>query len=70
MNREAVPLLIGIMFPVVFVIIIVLYLLGVYDFMDVIVYLKKFNIIYYLIMIPFGFGFLAIILWCRKPKKC
>jgi ABC-type multidrug transport system permease subunit len=70
MNREAVPLFIGILFPIIFVTVIILYLSGFYDFMDIIVYLRNFNIIYYLVLIPFGFGFLAIILWCRKPKKC
>lgn len=70
MNREALPLFIGILFPVIFVAVITLYLSGVYDFMDIIVFLRKFNIIYYLVLIPFGFGFLAIILWCWKPKKC
>jgi ABC-type multidrug transport system permease subunit len=64
MNREAVPLIVGILVPVIFVALIVLYLNG----FDVTVYLRKINIIYYLLVLPFGLGLLVIILWFRKPR--
>jgi hypothetical protein len=65
MNREAVPLFIGIMLPILFVASIVLYLSGY----DITMYLKKIDIIYYIVLIPFGLGFLVIIFWFRKPKE-
>jgi len=64
MNREAVPLIIGILVPIIFVAFIVLYLYG----FDVTVYLRKINIIYYLLVLPFGLGILVIIIWFRKPR--
>jgi ABC-type multidrug transport system permease subunit len=64
MNREAVPLIVGILVPVIFVALIVLYLNG----FDITVYLRKINIIYYLLVLPFGLGLLVIILWFRKPR--
>jgi ABC-type multidrug transport system permease subunit len=64
MNREAVPLIVGILVPVIFVALIVLYLNG----FDITEYLRKINIIYYLLVLPFGLGLLVIILWFRKPR--
>jgi ABC-type multidrug transport system permease subunit len=64
MNREAVPLIVGILVPVIFVALIVLYLNG----FDITEYLRKINIIYYLVILPFGLGLLVIILWFRKPR--
>jgi len=64
MNREALPLIIGILVPVIVVVIIVLYISG-YDITE---YLRKIDIIYYIIVLPFGLGLLAAILWFRKPR--
>ncbi|HUS98726.1 MAG TPA: hypothetical protein VMY59_00205 [Candidatus Thermoplasmatota archaeon] len=64
MNREAVPLIVGILVPVVIVVFIVLYISGY----DVTIYLRKIDIIYYIIVLPFGLGLLAAILWFRKPR--
>ncbi|HIG99026.1 MAG TPA: hypothetical protein HA258_00450 [Thermoplasmata archaeon] len=64
MNREAVPLLVGILVPVIVVALIVLYLNG----FDITIYLRKINIIYYLILLPFALGLLVIIFWFRKPR--
>ncbi len=64
MNREAVPLIVGILIPVVLVGCIVLYLSG-YDFTT---YILKIDLIYYVIIVPFGLGLLAAILWFRKPR--
>lgn len=64
MNREALPLIVGILVPVIFVGLIVLYLNGY----DITVYLRKINIIYYLLILPFALGILVIIFWFRKPR--
>jgi hypothetical protein len=65
MNREAVPLIIGIIIPVLLVAAIVLYISGY----DITIILKKINIIYYLVIIPFILGFLVIIIWYRGHKE-
>jgi hypothetical protein len=65
MNREALPLIIGILVPIVIVALIVLYVSGY----DVTVYLRKIDIIYYIILIPFGLGLLAAVFWYRKPRE-
>jgi hypothetical protein len=64
MNREALPLIVGILLPVILVGLIVLYLSGY----DITVYLRKIDIIYYVIVLPFGLGILAAILYFRKPR--
>ena len=64
MNREALPLIVGILIPVILVGLIVLYLSGY----DLTVYLRKIDIIYYVIVLPFGLGILAAILYFRKPR--
>ncbi|MCU0850002.1 MAG: hypothetical protein MUC80_01840 [Candidatus Thermoplasmatota archaeon] len=64
MNREAVPLLLGILIPIIIVALIVLYLNG----FDITIYLRKINIMYYLILLPFALGLLVIIFWFRKPR--
>jgi len=64
MNREAVPLIVGILIPIVLVVLIVLYVSG-YDITE---YLRKIDLIYYVIVLPFGLGFLAAILWFKKPR--
>jgi hypothetical protein len=64
MNREAVPLIVGLLVPIIVVSLIVLYVSGY----DVTVYLRKIDVIYYIVVLPFGLGLLAAILWFRKPK--
>jgi hypothetical protein len=64
MNREAVPLIVGILIPIVLVVLIVLYVSGY----DITMYLRKIDIIYYVIVLPFGLGLFAAILWCKKPR--
>jgi hypothetical protein len=64
MNREAMPLIIGILVPIVIVALIVLYVSGY----DITVYLRKIDLIYYVIVLPFGLGLLAAILWFKKPR--
>jgi hypothetical protein len=64
MNREAIPLIVGILVPVIIVVLIVLYISG-YVITE---YLRKIDIIYYIIVLPFGLGLLAAILYFRKPR--
>jgi hypothetical protein len=64
MNREAVPLLVGIFVPIVVVAVIVLYISGY----DITANLRKIDIIYYIIVFPFGLGLLAAVLYYRKPR--
>lgn len=64
LNREAVPLIVGIFIPIILVGLIVLYLSGY----DITVYLRKINLIYYIIVLPFGLGIFAAVLWFRKPR--
>jgi hypothetical protein len=64
MNREAVPLIVGILIPIVIVVFIVLYVSG-YDITE---YLRKIDLIYYVIVLPFGLGLLAAILYFKKPR--
>ena len=65
MNREAVPLIVGILAPILIVAFIALYVTGY----DITVYFRKINIIYYLMVIPFGLGMLVVVFWFRKPKE-
>jgi hypothetical protein len=64
MNREAAPLIVGILIPIVLVVLIVLYTSG-YDITE---YLRKIDLIYYILVIPFGLGLLVAILWFNKPR--
>lgn len=64
MNREALPLILVILTPIILVSLILLYLYG-YDFT---VYLRKIDLIYYIIILPFALGILAALLKVRKPK--
>ena len=64
MNREAMPLIIGILFPILLVAFIALYISGY----DITLFFRKINIIYYLMVIPFGLGMLVVIFWFRKPR--
>jgi type IV secretory pathway TrbL component len=63
MNREALPLIIAILAPVVIVFLILLYFYG-YDFT---LYLRRIDLIYYIILFPFGLG-LAIAFLRRKKQ--
>jgi len=64
MNREALPLILAILTPIVLVSLILLYFYG-FDFT---LYLKKIDLIYYIIVIPFALGLFAALLRLRKPR--
>jgi len=64
MNREALPLILVILVPIVLVSLMLLYFYG-YDFT---LYLKKIDLIYYIIILPFALGLFAALLRLRKPR--
>ena len=64
MNREALPFILVLFIPLVLVTLILLYFKGY----DVTVYLRKIDLIYYIIILPFALGLFAALLKWRKPK--
>ena len=64
MNREAFPLLLFMLIPLTLVSIILLYFYG-YNFAF---YLRKIDLIHYIIVLPFVLGIVAALLKIRKPK--
>jgi hypothetical protein len=64
MNREALPLISAILVPIVLVSLILLYFYG-YDFT---LYLRKIDVIYYIILFPFVLGLVAAVMKLKKPK--
>ncbi len=64
MNREALPLISAILVPIVLVSLILLYFYG-YDFT---LYLRKIDLIYYIILFPFALGLIAAVMKLKKPK--
>ena len=62
MNRESLPLIFALVIPIIFVSLILLYYYGI----DLTLFLRKFPLIYYIIMVPIILGFtVAIIKWLR-----
>ena len=62
MNKEAGPLIIAVLIPIILIILIFLYINGY----DVTSYLKKVDIIYYIIIFPIALGLLVAILRYKK----
>jgi hypothetical protein len=62
MNREAVPLIIAILTPIIFVSLVILYVNG-YDLTS---FFRKIDLIYYIIILPIALGLLVAILKYRK----
>jgi E3 ubiquitin-protein ligase DOA10 len=62
MNREALPLILAVLLPIIIISIIFLYINGY----DVIAYLKKIDILYYIIIFPIFLGLLVAILKIRS----
>jgi len=63
MNRESLPLICGLLIPIVLVSFI---LLNYYGY-DIILFFKKINILYYIIIFPIVLGFVVIIVKWLKP---
>jgi len=62
MNREAGPLIVAILVPIILVSFIYIYMSGY----DLTIYFKKIDIIYYIIMFPIALGLLVAILRYKK----
>ena len=58
MNKEALPLLVGIFIPILIIGLIILYINGY----DLITFFMKLNILYYIIVFPIGLGLLLAVL--------
>ena len=63
MNRESVPLILGLLIPIGLVLILLLYYYGI----DITVFLRKFPLIYYIVIFPFVLGFIVIIVKMMRP---
>jgi hypothetical protein len=63
MNRESLPLIFAVLIPVILVCLILLYYYGY----DITVFLRQFDLIYYIIIIPFVLGFFVIIVRIMRP---
>jgi len=68
MNREAVPLILAILTPVILVILVLLHIYRYDTASYIISYLRKVDIIYYIIIIPFALGLFSALLKLRKPR--
>ena len=66
MNREALPLILAILVPIVLVSLVLLYVYGYEYLFDIIVLLRKIDLIYYIIILPFALGLLAALLKWKK----
>jgi hypothetical protein len=62
MNREALPLILALGIPLIIVLLLLFYFYGY----DITVILKKIDLIYYIIIIPFGLGLLAALFYWKK----
>jgi len=62
LNKEAWPLVLGILIPIVLVIIIVLYFYGY----DITLFFRKIDIIYYIIVFPIILGFIIAVSRAKK----
>ena len=63
MNRESLPLILGILAPITLVSIILLYYYG-YDLTE---FLRQIDILYYIVIFPFILGFIVIIVKVMRP---
>jgi len=63
MNRESLPLVLALAVPIVLVFIVILFYYGY----DITLFLRKFPLIYYIIIFPFVLGFTVIIIKWMKP---
>ena len=62
MNREALPLILALLIPIVLVSIILLHFYGY----DITSFLRELDIIYYIVILPIALGFTVAILRCGK----
>ncbi len=62
-NRESLPLILGLSIPVILVSIILLYNYGY----DITIFLRKIDIMYYIIILPIALGFTVGIIKFMRP---
>lgn len=62
MNREALPLILGLSIPIIAVALIVIYIMGV-DYLSILLRVEP---IYYIVLIPFVLGVAAAAMWLKK----
>jgi len=63
MNKESLPLILGILIPIALLTVILLFYYG----FDITLFLRQFPVIYYIVIIPFAIGFLVIIVKVLRP---
>ena len=63
MNRESLPLICALLIPIALVSLI---LLNYYGY-DIILFFRKFNILYYIVIFPIVLGFIVIIVKWLRP---
>ena len=63
-NKESLPLIIGLILPIFLVLAIILYFYGY----DITYIFRKINLIYYIIILPIGLGFTAGIIRYMKTN--
>lgn len=62
MNREAVPLILAILTPIILVSLVILHINGY----DLTLFFRKIDLLYYIIILPIALGLLVAILKYRK----
>lgn len=63
MNRESLPLIIGLLIPVFLVLAVVLY----YHGYDLTIFLRKIPVLYYIVICPIALGFIVGIAKMLRP---
>lgn len=63
MNRESLPLIAALLVPFILVLIVIMYNYGY----DITMFLRQFPLIYYLIILPIGLGFIVAVVKFVRP---
>lgn len=63
MNKESLPLIAALLVPFILVLIVLLYYYG----FDITMFLRQFPLIYYIIILPIGLGFVVAVVKFVRP---
>jgi len=63
MNKESLPLIAALLVPFILVLIVILYYYGY----DITMFLRQFPLIYYIIILPIGLGFVVAVVKFVRP---
>ena len=63
MNKESLPLIAALLVPFILVLIVLLYYYGY----DITMFLRQFPLIYYIIILPIGLGFVVAVVKFVRP---